>query len=179
MTTSMKIALSFILGGAIGSIASWQLLKGYYQKEADEQVKSVIDTFTENKKKDEQEMEALRKSVQKYEKEEYERMTKDLYSPSCADEEHPVEEDYPDVLSITLDEVGNEDCYEVRHMTWYPRQGILTTEDDEPVYDPRYYVGSLDNLHRYDDIAGDEIYLRNEKISHDMIIEISEDDYVE
>lgn len=174
MTTKVKIVLAFVGGAAVGSLATYYLVRESFRKQADDEIQSVRDIYM---KREAEEIKNMRK------KEGIPDMTTDEIVEDCFrqihdltgrtvsfddeygyDEVNPVE--YPEgVEEVDENEFynGYED-YETAFITLYT-DGVLTDDIEDIIDDQHIYFGDLD-LQSYE--LGDDLYF----VNHTMMLKI-------
>jgi hypothetical protein len=184
MTTKVKIVLAFVGGTAVGSLATYYLVRESFRKQADDEIQSVRDIYM---KREAEDIENMRK------KEGIPDMTTDEIVEDCFrqihdltgrtasfddeyvyDEVNPVE--YPDEGIEEVDESeffnGYED-YETAIITLYT-DGVLTNENEDVIDDQRVFFGDLD-LQSYE--LGDDLYFVNHTIRFKIELIVSKQNY--
>ena len=180
----MKKLLVFLLGAGTGSVVTWYITKERYKAIANEEIKSVVETFKRriDKVLDEEKTkikEDISKSSEKPYHETVEELgyatgidTSDGHDYTVITNENLKEGIAPYIISE--DEIGNND-YEQRTLI-YCADGTIIDEDDEIIVDPEIIIGdALDNMGEFDDA----LCVRNDNDNTDYIILKSEKTYNE
>lgn len=193
----MNKVITFILGAALGGIASYFITKKLIEKRIDGEVESVVDMYEERLKNikevltDEQKDqlnipyknddtevkndEEVKNNTDK----EYNKITKnkkEVYVDKVSELNYAKKEDLNnrDPYVLTDDEFGEFGNEEVTLI--YYNDGILATEDDEPIEDPTELLGNcLDMFDPYESM----IYIRNQEKEIDYVVLRSEKDWAD
>lgn len=193
----MNKVITFILGAALGGTASYFITKKLIEKRIDGEVESVVDMYEERLKNikevltDEQKDqlnipyknddtevkndEEVKNNTDK----EYNKITKnkkEVYVDKVSELNYAKKEDLNnrDPYVLTDDEFGEFGNEEVTLI--YYNDGILATEDDEPIEDPTELLGNcLDMFDPYESM----IYIRNQEKEIDYVILRSEKDWAD
>lgn len=192
----MNKVIAFILGAALGGTASYFITKKLIEKRIDGEVESVVDMYEERLKnikevltdeqkdqlnipyKDDKEVENKEYNKENTEKE-YNRITKnkkEVYTDKVSDLGYAKKEDLNngDPYILTDDEFGEFGNEEVTLI--YYNDGVLATEDDEPIEDPTELLGNcLDMFDPYESM----IYIRNQEKEIDYVVLRSEKDWAD
>lgn len=153
-----KYFVTFAIGAVIGSVASWHLAKKKFEKEKEEEIQSVKDSFrnkssndiTEDRDKQADEDNKLYVSIAKN------------YQDS------PMVEDVTDAAYvISPEEFGEHEDYKIVSLTYF-ECGTLA-DDCGTIYDPDETVGgeALSSFGEYED---DAVHVRNESLKTDYEI---------
>lgn len=179
MSNTLSKIVIFAAGAAIGSAVTWHLLKTKYEQLAQEEIDSVLETFSNReepveKESADDEEEPRIKPVAPNEKpdiREYAAMLQRSgyvnYSDGPVFEEMEVD-DVVEPYVISPDEFGEIEGYEGISLTYYA-DGYLTDDMDELVEDVEGTVGykSLDHIGDYED---DAVHVRNDRLKADYEI---------
>lgn len=174
----MNKVIAFVLGATAGSLITWKLVEKKYKDLADEEIASVVETFKNKYKKEENEVkqfadetkEVTTVNERKEEKKEYAKMINDLRY-NTVDKDYTVYVEQGDDMImpyvIAPDEYGDKVGYDAK--TWYYHaDGIVADENDEIVPDPENIIGeALEHFGDYDD---DSVYVRNDNVKCDYEI---------
>lgn len=175
----LSCLLTFSLGAAVGSVVSWRVLKTKYEKIAQEEIDSVIETFS-NRKREPKETEDFSHVVTATPKKEEEKqnmrdyktvLSEQGYTNYSGVEESPkpvkkVQDDEPYV--IAPEEYNEIEGYEGIELTYYA-DGVLADDADEIVEDVEGTVG-LDFATHYGEYEDDSVHIRNERLKCDYEI---------
>ena len=126
----MKNVFTFIAGVALGSLVTWGILKERYKKIADEEIKSVKDTFKEKKSNVSDEDKEYRPTLEDLEelKKQLETNGYTHYSNVGEKKKEESEEDDMSPYVITPDEYAENDYKTVSLTFW--NDGVVTDEAD-------------------------------------------------
>lgn len=188
MNTKFIIGVaSFIIGGAVGSVVTWQVTKNhyknYYENKANEEIADVKEFY---KNKDENMTEVVVNEPEELEIVEVEdkvsvreqqpdlkNMVTDLGYMNYANvDTNRVNVEPPKVAQnrpyvIAPDEYG--DCsYELESLTYYADE-VLATDFDEVIYDIEGTVGEESLMH-FGDYEDDLVHVRNPELQIDYEI---------
>lgn len=169
----------FLTGAAIGSTATWYLVKDKYEKKAQADIESVKSKFTykkeESAKKSEPEKEAIKEvTTEKPNIAEYAKMlSKEGYTDYSTPEKGEVAKPYV----ISLDQFREFDDYDVISLTYYADH-ILADDNDEIVEDVEDVVG-FESLGHFGEYEDDSVYVRNERLKVDYEILLDQRRYTE
>lgn len=167
----MRSLISFIVGGALGSVITWKVIEKKYKDLADEEIQSVVEKYNEMSKE-------LSNSdiVGQPEKNIYDD-TVELYGGGIIDnivDEKPKYEDT--IFVISPDEFGEAGNKMVSY-TYYDSDNILVDENNEIIEQPELIIG--DALKHIGDYEDDCVHVRNELLGFDYEILKSEKKYGE
>ena len=166
--------LTFILGAAGGSFATYKLLKNKYEEIAQEEIDSVKEMYRNSQgecmpnPEIEEQKEVAKKSMEKPDIMEYSKKIKDCnysdYSKTERNksEEGPEEKDMSDPHVISPEEFGEDDTYDRINLTYYA-DGVLADENDEEVENVDGTVG-LDSLETFGTYEDDSVHVKNDRL---------------
>lgn len=181
----IKYVLVFVVGAAIGSAATYKIIKDKCEQRANEEIASVKERFLNNQKHLTSCLEhannALKKSAgieigvktnENDEIETYENIVDESdykvrnFNDRLKGEVNPVDKEKPYV--IPPEEFGEIDEYEQISLTYY-EDGYLTDDQDELIEDVEGIVGeeSLSHFGEYED---DSVFVRNDRLQCDYEI---------
>lgn len=171
---------SFAIGAAIGSVATWKIVKNKYERIAQEEIDSVKDVYSKR--------EAMKKAENE-EKEQEIREKADLakdkpdimefaakiareegyinYGESEKKEEEPSKTG-DEVYVIPPEEFGMLDGYDTISLTYYADQ-ILADDDDRPIENVEETV-RFDSLNHFGEYEDDSVFVRNDRLKVDFEI---------
>ena len=154
MKCTLSNILIFAAGAAIGSVATWRVLKTRYDARMKEELASIEGMFSSiYDLKDDKE---CTEEADEEPDVDYDEVVRDLgYSNS---EEKGVVK--PRVISP--DEFGELEEYEIISLTYYA-DGILTDERDEPIEDVEGSVGRK-SLRTFGEHEDDAVHVRNDRL---------------
>lgn len=161
MENILSKAIMFAAGALFGAGATWLVLKPYYQKTSEEEIKAIRDFYNEKRESEAEEKEAAEKAEIEAERKEYDSLvSKEGYTEVAC---HP--------YVIAPDEFEGLDGYQSISLTYYA-DGILTDDVDNIISDAEMedMVGrdAIARFGEYDDAA---VFVRNEglKIDYEII----------
>ena len=183
--TLSKIVI-FVAGAAVGSLASWQLLKTKYERIAQEEIASVKAVYS-YKEAGEAFGEGVKEGIENVEKEESPEecipTVKDLYSsmvekagyvnysdvkmPEVKTKEEVNNVDKPYVISP--EEFGELEDYDKIGLTYYA-DGALATDDTNELVDDVDNIVGIDSLDTFGDYEDDAVHVRNDRLKCDYEI---------
>lgn len=165
----MKNIFTFIAGVALGSLVTWGILKEKYKKIADEEIKSVKDTFKEKKSNVSDEDEGYRPTLEDLEelKKQLETNAYTHYSNVGEKKKEESEEDDMRPYVITPDEYAENDYKTVSLTFW--NDGVVTDEADYPIDDIDETIGE-DSLTHFGEYEDDSVFVRNDRLRTDYEI---------
>lgn len=181
MNNSIKNVLVFSLGAAVGSVLTWRILKTRYEKKTQEEIDSVKEVFSRNKK--EEIVETVETESTPDESAYFEKMNElateaaealNTYNPDQKVEKEVMRakatQKYRDPYVISPDEFGEleDEGYDTETFSYYA-DGVLTDEMDNPVEDIAGTVGS-ESLTHFGDYEDDAVHVRNERLKRDYEI---------
>lgn len=178
MNNTLNKVLIFVAGAAVGSFATWKLVKTKYEKIADEEIKSVKEKFgmfTTPSDIEESEEEGTVFHEEEVFTVEDLKAAEDIalkngytnYSGSPANESKKME-DVERPYVISPDDYGELYDYDTIELTYYA-DGILADNSDNPVDDIEDVVGYA-SLGRIGEYENDIIHVRNDRYSCDYEI---------
>lgn len=184
--------LTFIMGAAVGSVATWQYVKKKYEQIAQDEIDSVKEVFSKKELTPVNEPDDIRnKANQAKEKlgvAEYaarlqehgytnysniEANGKNASYNKKEEESEPMAEDKPYV--IEPEEFGEIDEYESISLTYYS-DNILADDNDELVEDVDTIVG-VESLSRFGEFEDDSVFVRNDRLKCDYEILLDQRSY--
>lgn len=177
----------FIMGAAVGSVATWQCIKKKYEQIAQEEIDSVKAVFSKRDPDTEIKVEASDPQPAKVEKvaekpnilEYAARLEKESYTNysgmgSRKEEQMPMEEK-PYVISP--EEFGEFEEYEKISLSYYADQ-VLADENDELIEDVDDVVG-IESLTHFGEYEDDSVFVRNDRLKCDYEILMDQRTYSE
>lgn len=177
----------FVLGAAVGSVATWQYTKKKYERIAQEKIDSVKEIFSKRESAAEVEIVTPEPQTAKVGKPEEKpditeyaaRLEREGYtnysnvSAGEKKEEQEAMEMKPYVISP--EEFGEFEDYERISLSYYADQ-ILADEDDEKVEDVDNVVG-LESLTHFGEFEDDSVFVRNDRLKCDYEILLDQRTY--
>lgn len=159
MNNNVKLILTFTLGVAAGSVATWKFFKTKYAAIAQEEIDSVKEVYA---KKREREEEKPKESLfTREEIDAYENAVTDLgYINNEKGGSDIMKNDGIEV--IPPDEFGDIDDYERASLIYYA-DGILTDDRNEVIDDIENFVGdeALDSFGEWEE---DSVFVKNDNL---------------
>lgn len=175
MNTKLGYISVFAVGAAIGSVATWALIKAKYEKLAQEEIESVKSALSkknsndkeENKKESLAEMKNSMDLAKKV-------MEENNYTPYSKTEMQQEEEgeDMNKPYVISPEEFDENDDYETVSLTYYNDGVLADTITDEEIEDPEEMVGEFES--HFGEFEDDSVFVRNDQLRCDY--EILKDD---
>lgn len=174
MNNEVKFILTFALGAAVGSVATWKLLKTTYEQIAQEEIDSVKEVFSKRAKADEDEgtYEPTEADASKY------KTIVNNYVGYSDKKEEKGGSEFMDVKTpyiIPPEKFGTEDDYDEITLIYY-QDGVLAYDsNDEVVEDVDELVGP-DALGSFGEYEDDSVYVRNEghKTDYEILLSLKE-----
>lgn len=177
----------FVLGAAVGSVATWQYTKKKYERIAQEEIDSVKEIFSKRESAADVEIVTPEPQTAKVGKPEEKpditeyaaRLEREGYtnysnvSAGEKKEEQEAMEMKPYVISP--EEFGEFEDYERISLSYYADQ-ILADEDDEKVEDVDNVVG-LESLIHFGEFEDDSVFVRNDRLKCDYEILLDQRTY--
>lgn len=179
MNGTLSKIFIFAVGAAVGSAVTWKLLKTKYEQLAQEEIDSVIETFsrrqseeitadTENEPDPEVTPKETKEKpdIREYAAKLAERNYTNYADVSTAQEKE--EKDVNEPYVITPDEFGERDEYETASLTYYA-DGVLTDDMDDIIENVNDIVGE-DSLKHFGEYEDDSVFVRNDDMKCDYEI---------
>ena len=156
MNNGIKNTFIFVLGAAVGVAATWQYFKKKYEQIAQEEIDSVKEVFSRDRKAVRTENEAISEKLKELEK------YKDIANKYSNEKEGGSEimEDAPYVISP--DEFGEDDYYDTISLDYY-NDGVLADDMGDAIEDIEGTVGP-DALNRFGEYEDDVVYVKNDRL---------------
>lgn len=186
MNSIVKFALAFAGGAAVGSGATFLILRKKNDGILDEAVNKIEMAYMGKLDKANDRIKDLNARLDEYEKEEYERLVNpNRYKRADNGEGDgipdipPVEKEREDetIYEITLEDFMSDALFDKGYLTYYRGDSILSTESDDMVEDPGYTLGEIGK--HLDDVNEEVIYIRNSRVGCDYQIDFSDGSYRE
>ena len=179
MSMNNKFAgfLMFVAGAAVGSIATWKIVKTKYERIANEEIKSIKEVYSKKEAaiKEDKALQTTNETVNAkpsiYEMKEYlERIKENGYHKE--EQEKEKEEGDSDMNDspyvISPDEYGDRDDHTCVNLSYYA-DGVLADDWDTVIIDPDEQVGP-DIASHFGEYEEDTVFVRNEKLKVDYEI---------
>lgn len=155
----------FVAGVAIGSLATWKLVKTKYEQIAQEEIDSVKEAFSKRGDK------ASEKEIDEDDSET--ESLEDIIDESCYKTESTDKEEKKEMNNsdrpyvITPEEFGDSD-YAIISLTYYT-DGTVTNEKNKIVANVDELIG-LDSLDHFGEYEDDSVFVRNDALQIDFEI---------
>lgn len=161
-TSAGKVSLSFLAGGAIGSLITYFFTKRYYAKKADEAINSVTERFTEPKRTVIEEVKVT-PDVDKVTKM-VEEVAQDIFKEKGPSEAPTDGEPYV----ISVDEFVEDDEYDKETLIYYEKDEVLSDQYDHMLFlEDIFGTAWPFLLPHFGDDDEDVLYCRNPKVKTD------------
>lgn len=193
MSNKSASFLAFILGAAVGSVATWQFVKKKYEQIAQEEINSVKEAFFQPAT-DDVEDESVKEDMparsepqdNKPSLTEYTSKLKEHgytnYSDMKAEktkekeaDDMPMNPDRPYV--IPPEDFGEKDNYEKLSITYYADY-VLADDEDIIIDDVEDTVG-YDSLNHFGEYEADSVFVRNDRMKCDYEILLDKRNYTD
>lgn len=181
MNNVFKNIVVFAIGAAVGSIATWKLLKTTYEQITREEIASVKEAFSKREKDLNDQIDEAHEIMKDNDEKEEEVVTgihnhmKDHeyvdYSSMFKGNKKEID-DRPYVISP--DEFGESDYIQV-NLTYYA-DGVLVDEDDELVEDVEGTVG-FESLNHFGEYEDDAVHVKNDRLAAEYEILLDQRKY--
>lgn len=168
-----KLAIfAFLVGAAVGSVATWKIVEKKYQTLAEEEINSVREFYISKEKKEQFEVGAKNTALSAINQEkpsvkEYaEKIQGNNYTSynEIAAETPPDPTEEPYVISP--EEFGEYDDYPRITLYYYSDQ-ILTDDNHDIIHDVDRLIG-WDSLTHFGEYEDDSVYVRNDHLKRDF-----------
>lgn len=174
MNNLVSKILIFAAGAAIGSFATYKILKTKYESDMKEEIDSIREMYGRHYGNDEEtvkesEPEVIKIELSPQEAKDYlEKSRVYTKTPKPKEEEIYTIVNKKEPYIIEPGEFGEEDGYNAISLTYYA-DGIITDEWDNVIEDPDSMIGpdALDHFGEYED---DSVFVRNEDLKSDFEI---------
>lgn len=183
---SVKNGLFFIAGGGVGSLVTAYCLKKYYEKRAEEEIRSVKESLAryEAKRSAQQENDTPSKEFEEPEFDMGDVNTVDAmeYAKILARERYTSSEDDMDEHKEKPYVIAPKDFGENEEYTkislLYTADGVVVDEDYQALEHPNSCIG-LDSLEHFGEYEEDSVHVRNDRLKCDYEILIDPRTYDE
>lgn len=177
----------FVLGAAVGSVATWQYTKKKYERIAQAEIDSVKEIFSKRESAADVEIVTpephtakIGKPEEKPDITEYAaRLERDGYTnySNVGAEQKKEEQETMEIKPyvISPEEFGEFEDYERISLSYYADQ-VLADEDDEKVDDVDNVVG-LESLTHFGEFEDDSVFVRNDRLKCDYEILLDQRTY--
>ena len=168
MNTNVVGIIAFSLGAVAGSLITWKLVEAKYKRIADEEIKDVVEHFS-NKKKEETENEDD-PNITVIEKDSIVDEYSEIASGYKSDEEgseEPMKDTKPFV--IPPEEFGQMDDYEAESLMYFEGDGVLTDDWLNVIENVDGLVGK-DFAEHFGEYEDDSVFVRNPMFKKDFEI---------
>lgn len=185
MSNVVKNSIIFAFGAAIGSVATWSLLKKAYEQRMQEAIDEVKEVYSKDEVPAEEpvgepEPEAPAPKQEKPKNSIYDNMVSGLgYTryDKMTHEDEDEEETTVRPYVISPEQYGELEDYDCYEYTYYADK-VLTDETDHPLENIDEKIG-LDSLNRFGEYEPDSVYVRNDKTKSDYAILLDTREYAE
>ena len=147
---------AFVIGAAIGSAATWKIVKTKYEQFAQEQIDSVKEVFARRIEKEKETDDEIEET------DDYDDIIDEMEYGNSVDNEKKGATVWDEIYVIAPDQVGDYDEYELVSLTYYA-DGVLTDSKNNPILEKDigdYVVPDFaDHFGEYED---DSVFVRNE-----------------
>ena len=172
--------MAFFIGTAVGSIATWKLLKTKYEQIAQEEIDSIKERYSKNHEENEEEEINIPDESKPIngidEKPDLSIYTKKLKEQGyLSDVEEGGTDDMEKPYVISPDEYGEMDDYDLYSYVYYADK-VLADENNEPIEDVDQRIG-LESLNHFGEYGDDSVYVRNDKLKADYEILLDDEKY--
>ena len=198
----MKNILIFLAGAGVGASAAWYFTKKRYRKYADDEIKDVVEKFTDYKHKleemsednlvDERNVNPSNNNERSEQiitdntttedtiSRDSEELSNGLIDNPRGDESviKPYENESTMPYVISDEEFGDNEDYDQRTLFWYYKDNILATDEDLEIEDKRTTIGDALEEFKKDRYV-ERVFVRNEQDETDYEILISEKHFYE
>ena len=173
--------MAFFIGTAVGSVATWKLLKTKYERIAQEEIDSIKERYSKNHEEDEEEemidipdeSEPINGIDEKPDLSIYtEKLKEQGY---LSDVEEGGTDDMEKPYIISPDEYGEMDDYDLYSYVYYADK-VLADENNEPIEDVDQRIGR-ESLNHFGEYGDDSVYVRNDKLKADYEILLDDEKY--
>ena len=183
MNSKVVGLIAFTLGGAVGSVVTWQVLKNRYDKLMQEETVAIKEMYakktedepeqTNDISEDEAHIEAVESRVS------YPEFPEGTFDDYVANvDAYQKREEYESTpYVIPPEEYGEKDNFSQVSFTLYADR-ILADEDDRPVEDIENTVGA-ESLNHIGEYETDAVHVRNERLACDYEILVDHRTYEE
>lgn len=166
MNVTLSNIIVFTAGVAVGSLATWKLVKDFYKKRSDEEIASVVETFEQRNKPEESEPEQT-EIPKEGTPTTYERYKDSIfefgYDGELKDETSATIEEDDCIHVIAPEEFGDleDEGYAKVSLTYYVDE-LLADFYDNIVDDVAHTVGK-DFAEHFGEYEDDSVFVRNDK----------------
>lgn len=184
MNNKVANVLIFAAGAAVGSIATWQLLKTAYEKIAKDSI-AEVKAYYEEKYVDHETKEKRTVTYRPATPEEIEKRKKDEelyeqlamgYSDISDESDEPTFYDGPFVISPC--EYGESEDFDTHGLTYYA-DGVLVDDDTEEIVEDADDIVGSDFAEHFGDYERDSVHIRNPRNRIDYEILLDQKEYSE
>ena len=165
MNTNVVGIIAFSLGAVAGSLITWKLVEAKYKRIADEEIKDVVEHFS-NKRKEESETEEKNVDEKDSVVDEYSEIASGYKSDEEGSEE-PMK--YTKPFVIPPEEFGQMDDYEAESLMYFEGDGVLTDDWFNVIENVDGLVGE-DFAEHFGEYEDDSVFVRNPMFKKDFEI---------
>lgn len=183
MGENFKKILLFTAGAAVGSAATWYLLRTKYEQIANEEIESVKEVYSRLTKEKEDELVTAEpcKTEEKPNIMEYASLVRDAdydYSKSKESLQEEPEEEEDDEVPYTIppDEFGEDGDYDTVSLTYYANNALA--DDCGVLVDDIDYTVGPDALDSFGEWEDDAVHVKNDRLKTYFEILRVDDEYL-
>lgn len=186
MNSTIKNAFIFVAGAAVGSAATWKILKTKFEQFAQAEIDSVKELYSKRADGPSKEIDKAHEEKCETPKIEdpvlksYKKAVGDFgytdYSAISKKEKIEEEHDPSNPYVIAPENFGEYESYDCISLTYYSDK--ILAEKDEIVEDVENTVG-FDSLNHFGDFEDDAVHVRNDRLKIDYEILRVEEKYVD
>lgn len=173
MNKGVQFIFAFSLGGAVGAVAAWKILKARYERKINDEIDAFIEEYTGRNQRYEGPQQSDEVEPTEEDEEDPEQIE---YEETIVSNSYAVREDVQEMKEsrgkkpyvIAPERFGELDGYDVESLNYYA-DGVLTDDWDNVIDDVEGVVGraSLETFGQYED---DSVFVRNERLKTDYEI---------
>lgn len=173
MNNGVRFIFTFALGATAGALVTWRFLDTRYKRILDEEVEAFRAAISKYEKKDTDEPktdEQVEPDFTAEDRKDYATTLAGCGYTSYSDAKDGLKEvrGMDDVYVIAPEEFDEFEDYDVHSLTYYA-DGVLVNEHGEPIDDVDEVVG-LESLDTFGMYETDSVYVRNERLKTDYEI---------
>lgn len=174
MNGTLSKVLIFVAGAAIGSVATWAVVKTKYEKIAKEEIESVKETFSKRyEREEENEPKIEHEEVVEEKVTDLKRYRETIVENGYTDYANIIDDgdDHlkPEPYVIAPEEFNEIESYESYEYTYYDGDNTLTDDNNWPIQDVDNTVGA-DFMTHFGEYEEDSVFIRNDRLKADIQI---------
>lgn len=175
MNGTLSKVLIFVAGAAIGSVATWAVVKTKYEKIAQEEIDSVKETFSKRHEREEESAPAIKhdEEVVSEKVTNLQRYKETIVENGYTDYANVVDDDdgrlKPEPYVIAPEEFNEIESYDSYEYTYYDGDNTLTDDNNWPIQDVDNTVGD-DFMTHFGEYEDDSVFIRNDRLRADIQI---------